>query len=299
MIDAGILHVVMGRSLRPDSHAIRSDLAAFMTHLSSLTVYPPVLLKLKGAVKDLTESKDLACSAIVQEWRSFVGQFRSRLSLLEELDSGHCGSFKACDNTKCGKILRRKEFKRCSACDSRYYCSKDCQTLDWSEGGHRAECRRIQCFDFGAPWRASAKNRAFIRALLTRDYLAHKHEILSQQMTFMAQNPGEPFYVLFNYKKHVEIKVQSVCRHVFDLPADWHEFSERASRSGGCMELHVALFNEGCAGGRGRVLPMRLSSAHFHKALISSALELGTAPDPADVARKVNELQSWEVHVIH
>ncbi|KAJ7814344.1 hypothetical protein B0H14DRAFT_2604214 [Mycena olivaceomarginata] len=61
------------------------------------------------------------------------------------------------------------------------------------------------------PWRIGSKNRTFIRALLTHDYLEHKHDILIQQMTFMAKNPGEPFHVLFNYKKDVEIKVQSIC----------------------------------------------------------------------------------------
>jgi hypothetical protein len=63
----------------------------------------------------------------------------------------------------------------------------------------------------GTPWRIGSKNRTFIRALLTHDYLEHKHDILIQQMTFMAKNPGEPFHVLFNYKKDVEIKVQSIC----------------------------------------------------------------------------------------
>jgi hypothetical protein len=39
-----------------------------------------------------------------------------------------------------------------------------------------------------------------------------------QQMTFMAKNPGEPFYVPFNYKEQVEIKLQSTRPHLFALP---------------------------------------------------------------------------------
>ncbi|KAJ3290375.1 hypothetical protein HDU79_003360, partial [Rhizoclosmatium sp. JEL0117] len=31
----------------------------------------------------------------------------------------------------------------CAGCQSRSYCSKDCQRSDWKEGGHKRQCKEI------------------------------------------------------------------------------------------------------------------------------------------------------------
>jgi hypothetical protein len=33
--------------------------------------------------------------------------------------------------------------KHCAKCKSRHYCSKACQLVDWHEGGHKAQCRKL------------------------------------------------------------------------------------------------------------------------------------------------------------
>ncbi|KAJ1457354.1 hypothetical protein M885DRAFT_615476 [Pelagophyceae sp. CCMP2097] len=33
--------------------------------------------------------------------------------------------------------------KHCNNCKSRHYCSKACQLVDWNEGGHKAQCKKL------------------------------------------------------------------------------------------------------------------------------------------------------------
>ena len=42
----------------------------------------------------------------------------------------------------CGESLR--PLKLCSMCKSVHYCSRECQKLDWRDGGHKDECKEIQ-----------------------------------------------------------------------------------------------------------------------------------------------------------
>ncbi|KAG0529798.1 hypothetical protein BDA96_05G128200 [Sorghum bicolor] len=45
-----------------------------------------------------------------------------------------------CSHPRCGRReTRRHEFRRCSACGSAVYCSRECQALDWKRV-HRGQC---------------------------------------------------------------------------------------------------------------------------------------------------------------
>ncbi|KAK6924659.1 Zinc finger, MYND-type [Dillenia turbinata] len=45
-----------------------------------------------------------------------------------------------CSNARCGRPeTRRHEFRRCSVCGTRFYCSRGCQALDWKMK-HKGEC---------------------------------------------------------------------------------------------------------------------------------------------------------------
>lgn len=41
---------------------------------------------------------------------------------------------------QCGQIREKQALKRCVACQSFYYCDRNCQEVDWRVGGHRAAC---------------------------------------------------------------------------------------------------------------------------------------------------------------
>ena len=46
--------------------------------------------------------------------------------------------------TCCGKNAVGHKLYRCSRCKNAYYCSVDCQRLDWKKGGHKAICKQQQ-----------------------------------------------------------------------------------------------------------------------------------------------------------
>ena len=43
----------------------------------------------------------------------------------------------------CNKVTERKDMKKCAACKSVCYCSKECQRIDWQNGGHDCACEII------------------------------------------------------------------------------------------------------------------------------------------------------------
>jgi hypothetical protein len=53
----------------------------------------------------------------------------------------------ACHDTKCGKLLPRRQLKRCSACKVMMYCSAACQARHWNQGGHKRGCKDIQAMN--------------------------------------------------------------------------------------------------------------------------------------------------------
>ncbi|KAK7054896.1 hypothetical protein VNI00_003359 [Paramarasmius palmivorus] len=46
-----------------------------------------------------------------------------------------------CDNVKCQKADDKNNFQKCSGCGTTLYCSKECQTIAWKEGGHKQMCK--------------------------------------------------------------------------------------------------------------------------------------------------------------
>lgn len=43
---------------------------------------------------------------------------------------------------KCKKNNINGTFSKCAGCRRTFYCSKECQKVDWSKGGHRVDCKR-------------------------------------------------------------------------------------------------------------------------------------------------------------
>ncbi|KAJ7290486.1 hypothetical protein C8J57DRAFT_1459016 [Mycena rebaudengoi] len=93
----------------------------------------------------------------------------------------------------------------------------------------------------------TTRAKAFIRAVLNRDYEAVKHDILIQQIVFMKKYPGTPFdYIPGAVSIQIErVPMQSPGGSARDWFLALKDYSARESRSSGTLELHLIQVGEG------------------------------------------------------
>ncbi|KAJ7086233.1 hypothetical protein C8R44DRAFT_752641 [Mycena epipterygia] len=173
------------------------------TNLPETLAYYPAIRQMKKSfprVLSLFTTATFTASDAFKLWRGFVSIVEQRLQALDFFESGRWMSRKACENIQCGKIAMKSEFKRCSGCDCTYYCSAECQKMDWVNG-HRGLCRtQTQILD-----QFTARDRAYLRALLQYNwkFLSVKSAVFLQQAKFMYENPGVEFFTVFDFAKTV------------------------------------------------------------------------------------------------
>ncbi|EEB91557.1 hypothetical protein MPER_10063, partial [Moniliophthora perniciosa FA553] len=79
-----------------------------------------------------------------------------------------------CDNAKCQKADKKNTFQKCSGCHTSLYCSKECQTIAWKEGGHKVMCKlKQQERREGKHQAISRSDAAFFHDLAIRDARHH------------------------------------------------------------------------------------------------------------------------------
>ncbi|KAJ7256876.1 hypothetical protein B0H12DRAFT_1015743 [Mycena haematopus] len=84
------------------------------------------------------------------------------------------GKAATCDNVQCHKVDAKNTFRKCGACSTTLYCSKECQTMAWKEGGHKAMCKLKQQERLEGKSQAISKSdAAFFHHLFTRDARHH------------------------------------------------------------------------------------------------------------------------------
>ncbi|KAJ7894937.1 hypothetical protein B0H14DRAFT_3426538 [Mycena olivaceomarginata] len=49
-----------------------------------------------------------------------------------------------CENVECHKFDAKNTVHKCGGCSMTLYCSKECQTLAWKQGGHKTMCKMKQ-----------------------------------------------------------------------------------------------------------------------------------------------------------
>ncbi|KAJ6587632.1 hypothetical protein DFH09DRAFT_1427884 [Mycena vulgaris] len=177
-------------------------------------IYHAVVARVEAALADVGDLARTSRFAKRPEWRDFIALAEERLPILKSLDAVKWVSFRACDNLQCGKIRNRGSCSRCAACRSAYYCSSDCQIVDWREGGHRGICTPDLRFSLNEFQELSWHDRVFMRAVLHYDYIEKTADIAAQRTVCLSMFPNDPIYVLFTYMWGRAVVAVESARHV-------------------------------------------------------------------------------------
>jgi len=113
---------------------------------------------------------------------------RNRAGLFD-WDEGTETHIESCQNAQCTKSGPAGSFKRCAGCLHVHYCSRECQTHDWKNGGHQKYCRDIQARRAkGLLTRLSTRDLRFIDKVIDHD-LAFFSDRINEVATKDGVNP--------------------------------------------------------------------------------------------------------------
>ncbi|KAJ6501214.1 hypothetical protein C8R47DRAFT_260029 [Mycena vitilis] len=234
---AGLLQVIILGGTRSEFVPLVKSLLEDALQ-SSLLHYNEVLYletHLPSATALIQQRKPFQTSAVLDSWNQFAALASERIAILHNFGNNN-SRLKACDNARCDKINTSTRFQRCSGCLSFYYCSPECQRLDWHDGDHRSHCR-YHPHRLSEMQEMKARERSFLRAVMAYDYDAAK-----QTQRFYPDSDTS-FFTLFDYRRGpVQIKLQSMDSPLaksLEHNSGWRNDVVRAARSGGRMELHV------------------------------------------------------------
>ncbi|KAJ7766219.1 hypothetical protein B0H16DRAFT_1793316 [Mycena metata] len=266
--EAGVLQTMLVCGTLPPGHKVHLLMKVILTGILPMSlVYSTVVCALEDELEKASIAFELPSPLEETEgWKKFVALVRERSTLRKNFAGTELQG--ACDNMACGVISLRPTLKRCSGCQSAYYCSRECQIADWHRGKHRNICSDRR---FGLSLNNQQDlihfDRAFLRYLLQYDYETHRAPtIYPAQARFIAQHPNQPFYTLFDYSTgapRITVQSASSMARFAGYEAEWHDFVTRSSASEGRMEIHVVeLVEEGVP--RFWVIPLRTNSSRIH-----------------------------------
>ncbi|KAJ7809919.1 hypothetical protein B0H13DRAFT_2295116 [Mycena leptocephala] len=220
--------------------------------LPSSMVYYHVVSKMGPAlreIEDMEQTPRFMQSRKVGAWQKFKALAFRRLKVLTLFNAAEYVSYRACDNLQCCQIRERTYFRRCSGCQSAYYCSAACQRYDWYADHHRESCSLNQSLSLSMHSSLSIKERGFLRALLNYDYDGMiKLTTRMQELAFLYEHPNTDFFTLFTYTRGLDVQVHAVddaeWSQVTGAPR-WANDVARMVKSDGRLGLHVAVLSEG------------------------------------------------------
>jgi hypothetical protein len=149
------------------------------------------------------------------------------------------------------------------------------------------------------------RERQFMRAVVRDDYTENMLAIYQHQVKFIASNPADRFYTLFDYTCNpVEISVESVV----DSPishalqgggpdSEWMKILARAEHSHGRMHLHVVEVPEGSLT-HVWVIPLRTNSPQIHEALCQLGNSVSADYDEEEIVEEVGKILENAVDLV-
>ncbi|KAF7364270.1 MYND-type domain-containing protein [Mycena sanguinolenta] len=300
-IRGSLINMMAGASLRFPGD-LDHNLRFYLTKLlPENMVYYNVVVAIGEILDDLSddlEQEQFEGLEIFPDWLQFLDLAKMRVKLMRGLAGAQV--LKACDNVECGEIRDRSECRRCSGCNTFYYCNQQCQMADWRRGDHRNHCGSSMMLSLAESRHCTLgfRERQFMRALIQDDYLGESVSIYEQQLELMAADPDALLFTLFDYTyTPVQISVHPITNSPITdalsrMGTEWTDLVSRAKRSRGRMQLHVIQVSEGIDT-RLWVTPLRTSSSVVRDAVRELAMSL-----PADYDEELLEDAANEVVII-
>ncbi|KAJ6456726.1 hypothetical protein C8R45DRAFT_1222051 [Mycena sanguinolenta] len=296
VIRAGLLHTMTRVSLRFPGDLDDSIKYLLRNVLPEGMVYYHVVAAMEEILENLTEvchCTEFKALGTFNDWSEFLDLAEVRVDLIRELDWAE--TFKACDNVECGELQDRSQCRRCSGCKCMYYCSQECQTVDWRRGGHRKHCSSNTMLSLTESRNCTLgfRERQFIWAVVQNDYLLEVDYIYQQQSELLVADPDVLPLTLFDYTYlPVKISVHPIAESPITdtlnkIGAEWMDIVSRAERSCGRMQLHVVQVPEGIDTPRLWVIPLRSSSSQIYDAIRELAEDLPSDFDEDDLGTEV------------
>ncbi|KAF7300013.1 hypothetical protein MKEN_01323800 [Mycena kentingensis (nom. inval.)] len=220
-------------------------------------------------------------SPVGTAWFQLKTLAKERADILQALQDSP--GKKSCDNLECGKILLKGKTRRCSECQSVYYCCKACQRVDWHRSnGHREFCAFYKvgelCLTSHIRNSLYYSQRMYLRALVNHDYHQRWTDIHVQQIQYLLKHATQlqlasaaerpALITTFRYTRHpmlvyVSSTVDTTPQHNSAAQilekggVEWADLVARAASSRqGSFELHVVETYEGVKP-RYVVIPLR------------------------------------------
>ncbi|KAJ7231250.1 hypothetical protein C8J57DRAFT_1385480 [Mycena rebaudengoi] len=150
-VENGLLRAIASSAQLDDRVHSEADLLVELIYVS--LVYYRIPAAIDAALREIDASK------IYQKWQALVDLTQKRLAVVKIFDSPGYVPLKACDNLECAIISDKTRFQRCSGCLCFYYCSQECQIIDWRVGGHREACNTYGAHCLST-FRSSASHRS-------------------------------------------------------------------------------------------------------------------------------------------
>ncbi|KAJ7187381.1 hypothetical protein C8R46DRAFT_288536 [Mycena filopes] len=257
---------------RPDPDQIETTEAPrnlLRIALPACMAYLPVVSGIEKALldpdlKQIEASEYLDNVPLAEDWATFTEMAKERIQVLHAYWASPYRSLAACHNLECNVWEHRTSLFRCARCRAAYYCSKECQRVDWKEGDHRHGCESLR-----TRRRDPLTTRAlsFMRFLIAQDSETLKSHIDELKIECTRANPSALVYLRFDYTMG---RVAVEARPSSELNVDWAYELARARRSGGTMELHLMVAGRG-ENLRERMFPMRASQASRHGSPVQPA----------------------------
>ncbi|TFK27569.1 hypothetical protein FA15DRAFT_666240 [Coprinopsis marcescibilis] len=167
---------------------IDKTLPKYLVYRSVAEAVHASLANLKAVQKGRVES-----SVAKDKWREFHRLAMDRYSVTQQAKAMK-GKLATCDNVECQRIDDKDTFRRCSACYTSLYCSKECQVAAW-KAGHKNMCILKQQERLEGKYQSISKSdAAFWHFLAPHDAC---RELPSLLRLAKAEYPGVPLNQLY------------------------------------------------------------------------------------------------------